>query len=105
MPADPVRVCQCGPCQQPGPHPDRAYHHHINLLLSRLDEAQRRWFLAVEAERLGPGAERRLGEITGMDDKTLRRGREELAASLAEQPAERVRQAGGGRFPTEKKTR
>lgn len=99
MVADPVRVCQCGPCQQSEPHVDRAYHHHINLLVSRLDEAQRRWFLAVEAERLGPGAERVLYAITGVDDKTLRRGREELAVSLADQPADRVRQPGGGAAP------
>lgn len=105
MAADPVRVCQCGPCQQPEPHPDRAYHHHINVLLSRLDEAQRRWFLAVEAERLGPGADRLLHAVTGMDNKTLRRGRDELAASLAEQPPDRVRQPGGGRPPVEVKTR
>ncbi len=77
----------------------------MNLLLSRLDEAQRRWYLAVEAERLGPGAERRLHAITGVDDKTLRRGRAEVAASLAEQPPDRVRQPGGGRPPVEVKTR
>lgn len=105
MTAAPVRACQCGPCQAAEPHADRAYHSHINLLLSRLDEAQRRWFLALEAERLGPGAERRLGAITGVDDKTLRRGRAELAAALADQPADRVRQPGGGRPPVEAKTR
>jgi hypothetical protein len=74
----------------------------MNLLLSRLDEQQRRWYLAVEAQRLGHGAERLLGEITGVDEKTIRRGREELAADLADQSPERVRRAGGGRPPTEK---
>ncbi len=105
MAAEPVRVCQCGPCQAAESHPDRAHHQHINVLLSRLDEAQRRWFLAVEAERLGPGpgAERLLYAITGVDEKTLRRGRAELAASLAEQPQDRVRQPGGGRPPVEVK--
>jgi hypothetical protein len=77
----------------------------MNLLLSRLAEAQRRWYVAVEAQRLGPGADRLLYQITGMDEKTIRRGRAELAASLAEQPAERVRQPGGGRPPVEVKTR
>ena len=38
-----------------------------------------------------------------VDEKTIRRGREELAASLADQPADRVRQPGGGRPPVEKK--
>jgi hypothetical protein len=76
----------------------------MNVLLSRLNEAQRRWYVAVEAQRLGPGADRLLHQITGMDEKTLRRGREELAASLAEPPPDRVRQAGGGRPPVEVKT-
>lgn len=77
----------------------------MNLLLSRLNEAQRRWYLAVEAQRLGPGADRVLYQITGIDEKTLRRGREELAAALAEQPPDRVRRPGGGRPPVEAKTR
>jgi hypothetical protein len=40
-----------------------------------------------------------------MDPKTIQRGREELAADLADRPLERVRQAGGGRPPVEKKIR
>ena len=75
----------------------------MNLLLSRLDEQQRRWYLAVESQRLGHGADRLLFQITGMDEKTLRRGREDLATSLADQPTDRVRQPGGGRLPIEKK--
>jgi hypothetical protein len=77
----------------------------MNLLLSRLDEAQRRWYVALEANRIGHGGEQLLSQITGLDQKTIRRGREELAASLAECPPERVRQPGGGRPPIEKKIR
>ncbi len=77
----------------------------MNLLLGRLNEAQRRWYVAVEAQRLGPGADRLLYQITGMDEKTIRRGRAELAAALAEPPPDRVRQPGGGRPPVEAKTR
>jgi hypothetical protein len=77
----------------------------MNLLLSRLNEAQRRWYVAVEAQRLGPGADRLLYQITGMDEKTIRRGRREVADSLRAQPPERVRQPGGGRPPVEAKTR
>jgi hypothetical protein len=84
-------------------HPDREYHRQMNLLLSRLDEQQRRWYLAVESQRLGHGADRLLFEITGVDEKTIRRGREELSASLANQPADRIRQPGGGRPAVEKK--
>src|SRR5438876_9773083 len=100
-----VHECGCGPCRRGEAHPSREYHRQMNLLLSRLDEQQRRWYLAVESQRLGHGADRLLFEITGVDEKTIRRGREELAASLAEQPTDRIRQPGGGRPAVEKKHR
>ena len=80
----PVWACRSGL-----EHRDREYHRQMNLLLTRLDEQQRRWYLAVESQRLGHGADRLLFEITGVDEKTIRRGREELAASLVEQPTDR----------------
>jgi hypothetical protein len=105
MAASSVHECECIHCRQPDPHPDQARHAQMNLFLSRLDEQQRRWYVALEADRLGHGGERRLAEITGMDEKTIRRGREELAAGLVDRPATRVRKPGGGRPPVEKKTR
>src|SRR5437016_13547535 len=105
MPAETIRACQCGPCRRGEAHRDREQHRQMNVFLSRLDEQQRRWYLAVESQRLGHGADRLLFEITGVDEKTIRRGREELAASLAEQPTDRIRQPGGGRPPVEKKRR
>ena len=101
----PVHTCQCPRCQTDAPHPDREYHRQMDLLLSWLDERQRRWYPAVESHRLGQGADRLLFEITGVDEKTIRRGREELAAGLADQPTDRVRRPGGGRPATEKKIR
>ena len=74
----------------------------MNLLLSRLDEQQRRWYLAAESERLGHGADRILFEITGVDEKTIRPGRVELANSLVNRPVDQVRLPGGGR-PLRKK--
>src|SRR3954451_19756556 len=103
MPVEAVHACRCGPCRRGEAHAERGYHQQMNLLLSRLDEQQRRWYLAVESQRLGHGADRLLFEITGVDEKTIRRGREELAASLAEQPPDRIRQPGGGRPPVEKR--
>jgi hypothetical protein len=100
-----VRACQCRLCQQESEHPDRELHRQMNLLLSRLDEQQRRWYVAVESKRIGHGSDRLLAEITGLDEKTIRRGREELAASLADNPPERVRREGAGRPTVEKKTR
>jgi hypothetical protein len=76
-----VRSCQCGLCGSGIEHRDVEYHRQMNLLLSRLDEQQRRWYLAVESQRLGHGADRLLFEITGVDEKTIRRGREEVAAA------------------------
>ena len=100
-----VRVCQCPVCQQDAPHPERERHRQMNLFLSRLDEAQRRWYVALEADRLGPGGERLLAQITGLDEKTIRRGRAELAHGFADRPDARVRRPGGGRPAVEKKTR
>jgi len=99
-----IRACPCAHCQQATPHPDQERHRQMNLFLSRLDEAQRRWYVALEADRLGPGGDRQLAEITGMDEQTIRRGRQELAAGLAGAPVDRVRRPGGGRRPIEKKT-
>ncbi len=100
-----VVECQCPSCQQEDASPERALHRRMNVFMSRLDEAQRRWYAALESQRVGQGGDRLLAQITGMDEKTLRRGREERGTELAERPAERVRQPGGGRFRTEKKTR
>jgi hypothetical protein len=44
-----VAVCRCPACQHEGEHPNRMLHEQMNLLLSRLDEAQRRWFAALES--------------------------------------------------------
>ena len=103
--ASTVAQCQCAHCQQEGEHPDRALHRQMNLFLSRLDEAQRRWYVALESQRVGHGGDRLLAQITGMNETTIRRGREELQAELADCPAERVRQPGAGRPPVEKKIR
>jgi hypothetical protein len=73
------------------------------LVFSRLDENQRRWFVALEAKRLGHGGDHLLAQITGMDEKTIRRGRTELDASLVNNPPDRVRRVGGGRPAVEKK--
>ncbi len=75
----------------------------MNLFLNRLDEQQRRWYVAMEADRIGAGGDRMLSQISGMDEKTIQRGRQELAASLAERPSDRVRVPGAGRPKAEKK--
>ena len=105
MPTPKVHICQCPHCQREDDHPDKELHWQMNLLLSRLDEQQRRWYAAVEAKRIGHGGICLLSQITGMDEKTIKRGQEELAVGLAGRPTDRVRLPGGGRPPVEKKTR
>jgi hypothetical protein len=69
----------------------------INLVLSQLNEQQRRWFVALEAYRRGHGGVRLMSQITGMDEKTIHRGMKELEDELAGRPKDRIRLAGGGR--------
>jgi hypothetical protein len=104
MPGSAVHRCECPHCQQETLHPDQDLHRQMNLRLCRLDEQQRRWYVAVESNRIGAGGDRLLAQITGLDEKTIERGRQELAGSLAERPEQRVRLPGGGRPRAEKKT-
>jgi hypothetical protein len=74
-------------------------HEHINLLLTRLDEQQRRWYVATLAEQYGlrKGGVRVLAQVTGMSEKTIRRGLREVKGGLEDFPKWRVRRQGGGR--------
>ena len=105
MAATSIVTCQCAHCQQEGEHPDRVLHRRMNVFISRLDVAQRRWYVALESQRLGHGGDRLLSQITGLDEATIRRGREELQAELAPCPEDRVRQPGAGRPAVEKEIR
>lgn len=98
-------VCQCPRCQDAEEHPARRLHQQMNLLLSRLDEAPRRWYAAWESNRLGFGGDRLVSQSTGLDEQPIRRGRAELAGELTEVPVKRQRRPGGGRTPVEKKIR
>lgn len=98
-----VYQCSCELCQSQIDHPEKQLHQHINLLMSQLDERQRRLFAALEAERYGHGGETYVSQITGLDRKTIRRGRQELAQPGDDDPGERVRREGAGRPLIEKK--
>jgi hypothetical protein len=97
MTLSPVHPCGCPQCRSRHPHPDRAWHYHINLLMSRLNEPQRRWFAALEAMRLGHGGKRLLEQITGLSHTTILRGCRELQSGLAHCPIDHLRAPGGGR--------
>ena len=98
-----IHACQCPVCRRPDTHPDKRLHHRMNLLLSRMDEQQRRWYVGLESTRIGHGGDVLLAQITGLNVETIRRGREELENDLQDRPPDRIRVAGGGRSPVEKK--
>ena len=100
----PVHQCPCGACRV-GTGPVAEHHRRLNLILSRLDEQQRRWVAALEALRLGYGGFNEVAAITGLHPETIRRGRDELTGDLKGRPADRVRLPGGGGQPLSKKTR
>jgi len=100
-----IHQCECALCQAGGDPVIRQYHEQVNLLLSRLNEPQRRWYVGVLSQQPDRPSEGHLAEITGLDEKTIRRGRRELSDGLEQVPSERQRQAGGGRPRAEKKSR
>ncbi len=108
MPPEPepvVHCCACRACEA-GSDPDLARRHHqMNLLLSRMTEPQRRWYVGMLADDPQGPTISDLTRITGLDPKTIQLGRRELAAGLVDQPATRQRRAGGGRPRAEKKIR
>ena len=100
-----IHQCQCRHCQRGGWHSDQLRHRQINLLMSRLDEQQRRWYVALESLRIGRGGIDQMSTVTGMDEKTIRRGRMEVDAELEGRPTDRIRLVGGGQPAVEKKRR
>ena len=75
----------------------------IVLFASLLDERQRRLFAGLEALKCGWGGDRRIARLLGIDPSTVAAGRRQLVERDIE--VDRVRRAGGGRRPAEKKRR
>jgi hypothetical protein len=71
----------------------------IVLFASLLDEQQRRLYAGLESLQLG--GDRQIAELLGLDPHTVAKGRRQLLARDVE--TDRVRAAGGGRKPVEKK--
>ena len=80
-------------------------HSQMNLLLSRLNEQQRRWYVALEAKKIGHRGVKQMSIVTRMNSDTIKQGRLELEDSLSTRPVERERVFGGGRPKVEKKPR
>ena len=73
----------------------------IVLFFSMLDEKQRRLYAGLESLKLGYGGDRRIADFIGLDPHTVAKGRRELLEQ--DFAVDRIRQAGGGRKPVEKK--
>ena len=95
-----VHQCSCPDCCVDGSSRIQEEHRRLNLLMSRLDEQERRWLAGVEAMRIGHGGDTSLSKITGLHVDTIRRGRGELQSDLRDRPLDRVRFPGGGRPPS-----
>jgi len=98
-----IHQCECAVCQAGSDAATVRYHQQINLFLSRLNEPQRRWYVGVISEAADSPSDRQLSLMTSLDEKTIQRGRHELATNLADVPDEKQRHAGGGRPRAEKK--
>lgn len=73
----------------------------VLLFCSMLDERQRRLYAGLESLKLGHGGDAHIASLLGMDPHTVARGRQELISGNLSH--DRVRAAGGGRLPQEKK--
>jgi hypothetical protein len=102
--AEKIHECQCPNCVEQEDYPDRVLHRQINVFLSRLNEQERRWYVALESKSLGYGGDSWMSKVTGMHVETIRRGRRELDEDLDGRPVDRIRLAGGGRPPIKKTT-
>lgn len=68
---------------------------HLITFLSVLNEQQRRLFLGFESIRRGYGGDKTMSDLTGMDARTIAKGRRELLSHNI--TVNRVRKPGGGR--------
>ena len=104
MPVHSLHQCECSVCQQQTDGEIVRYHRQVNLLLSRLAEPQRRWYVGVLSQEPESPSDAQLALISGIDEKTIQRGRQEMKDDLLNVPLDRQRQVGGGRLQSEKKT-
>ena len=75
----------------------------MRLLLSVLNEKQRRLYLGLESIRFGHGGDVKISRITGVNVKTIAQGRQQLQAG--DISMERIRDVGAGRPSIKKKRR
>jgi len=104
-----VHRCDCDSCRE-HPHGRVATEHRkLNRLLAVSDERVRRLLVGFLAEQQGRGGVSELARVTGLDRKTIAKGRRELrdtefSTSPGVPPVRtRVRRPGAGRKRVENK--
>jgi len=81
---------------------DDSILHALARFFSLLNEKHRRRFAGLLSLFFGHGGDKRVAELLGMNQKTIRKGRRELNSD--EVDSNRIRKSGGGRPSIEKKT-
>jgi len=89
------------PCLETEPMFGSVTDECLQALLSALNEKQRRLYLGFESLKLGHGGDIRIARISGVNVKTVARGRAELQAG--DVSMDRIRAAGAGRPSVKKK--
>jgi hypothetical protein len=84
-----------------GDKPSADIQQALRTFLATLNEKQRRLYAGFESMKLGHGGDVIVSRQTGMNVKTIARGRRELASQQI--TLDRVRQVGGGAKALEKK--
>jgi len=79
----------------------RASHGRWVEMMSILSERQTRLYVAEKAMAMGHGGITIMAQVSGLSERTIRRGIEELEAGNLGQMLERDRRPGGGRKPSE----
>ena len=95
-----IYQCDCRACRQKPRSRLARVHRSINRLLASSDERIRRLFAGFLSEQMGAGGVSQLARITGLDRKTIAKGRRELH-DRDFTDTWRVRRCGGGRKTVE----
>jgi len=66
MPKRKVHRCPCEKYRSEASSSEKIQHPQINHLVRPLDEQQRRWYVAVKANRFGESGVSLLAQITGL---------------------------------------
>lgn len=75
----------------------------VKLVFLHLDEKQRRLVAGLLSKTVEWGGDSVMAQMTGIDRKTIMKGRIEIDEGLKNIPEDRIRSTGAGRPPVEKK--